>query len=105
MKVCPKCGHIDRSHWRQNRWRSNVEFVKFRDHPEEVPPKILKKLLEGHPIAMDKLLAYRISRTPEVIERVLRVDYEVGGVSAFNIPREKARSMDPLQIKFSMEEG
>ena len=99
MRKCPNCGYVDRSHWRQNRWRSNVDFVKFRDYPEEVPEKILQKLIDGHAVALDKDFAYRISRTPEVIERVLREDYEVGGMSAFAIPREKAPNVDPLQQK------
>lgn len=101
MRICPKCGYLDRSHWRQNRWRTNVDFLKYLEQPEDIDPIILSKLKAGHPISLDKLYAYRISG--EVIERVLRQDYEVGGMSAFHIPREKARSMDPLQRKLAIE--
>lgn len=97
MKVCPECGFIDRSHWRQNRWRTNVEFLKYLDYPEDVDLEIVNTLTSGHPVALDKLHAYQLSG--DVIERILRVDYEVAGRSAFHIPREKPRSMDPQQKK------
>lgn len=77
MAVCPNCGFVDRSHWRQNRWRTNVYFLKYLDHPEDIDKAIKDSLLSGKPVALDKFCAYRISG--EVIERVPRVDYEAGG--------------------------
>ena len=98
MKVCPKCKYIDRSHWRQNRWRTNVEFLKFKDYPEDIDLEIVNALLTGHPVGLDELYAYR--KSGNVIERILRQDYEAGGMSAFHIPREKVPPMDPSQKKF-----
>ena len=98
MKKCPKCGYLDRSHWRQNRWRTNVEFLKYLDYPEDIDPLILNKLKQGHPIVCDEDYAYRMSSG--VIERIVRVDYDVGGSMAFHINREKHASMDPLQQRF-----
>ena len=99
MKACPQCGYIDRSHWRQNKWRTNVEFLKHLDYPEDIEPRILEELNAGHPVALDKLYAYQ--HCGEVIERILRVDYEVGGRKAFHIPREKPRQEDPQQVKIA----
>ena len=97
--ICPNCGFIDRSHWRQNRWRTNVDFLKFRDYPEDIDPKIVERLQAGHVVALDKLHAYRKSGD-NIIERVLRVDYEAGGMSAFHIPREHINhKKDPWQTK------
>jgi hypothetical protein len=98
MKICPECGHIDRSHWRQNRWRTNVEFLKYLEQPEDIDSQILEKLKKGHPIVTDDLYAYRLSSG--VVERIIKTDYEIGGKMAFHIPREKPLSMDPLQQTF-----
>ena len=98
MKKCPKCGYIDRSHWRQNRWRTNVEFCKL-EYREDISPKILWGLLQGKPIMTDDDYAYRLSG--QIIERILKVDYDVAGAKAFHIPREKPRTVDPLQKKLS----
>jgi len=87
MSICQKCGHIDRSMWRQNRWRTNVYFLKYKEYREDIDLEIVKKLEAGHPVVLDKWCAYRISG--KVIERIPRADYEVGGISAFHIPREK----------------
>jgi len=99
MKVCPKCGYIDRSHWRQNRWRTNVEFLPI-DEFNSLYPNLLEELQKGHLIVTDKLHAYRTSGSSlKVVERVLRCDYEVGGKTAFHIPRERHKPMDPFQRK------
>lgn len=37
MKVCPSCGFVDTSHWRQNRWRTQVEFLPLTEFREEKP--------------------------------------------------------------------
>lgn len=97
MKICPKCRYIDRSHWRQNRWRTNVEFLKYKEYPEDIDAMLVEKLEEGHPIALDELYAYR--KAKNIIERILRQDYEAGGISAFHIPREKVSPPDPFQAK------
>ena len=104
MKVCPNCGHVDRSMWRQNRWRPNVEFLKYKEYPEDIDLAIVKKLQLGHEVALDKLHAYRISG--EVIERILRLDYEIAGPNAFNIPREHIdHSRDLCQTKLIQKGG
>jgi len=95
MKICPECGYIDRSHWRQNRWRTNVEFLKYLEQPEDIDPIILEKLKKGHPIVCDEDYAYRMSS--RVIERIIRSDYEIGGAATFHIPREKPLTRDPNQ--------
>jgi len=98
MKVCPKCGFVDRSMWRQNRWRTNVEFLKYKEYPEDIDLEILTKLKSGHAVVLDKLHAHRFSG--EVVERVLRIDYEIAGLSAFHIPREHVdHKKDPYQTK------
>ena len=97
MRVCPKCGFIDRSMWRQNRWRTNVDFLKYKEYPEDVDPEIVRQLEAGHPVVLDKSCAYRISG--KVIERILRTDYEVGGLSSFSIPREKVDHSRDLRQK------
>ncbi len=104
MKVCPRCGYVDRSHWRQNRWRTNVEFLKFRDYPEDIDLEILKRLLAGHKVVTDKFYAYRLSG--DVVERVLKIDYEVAGMNAFHIPREHIdHKVDPFQLKLFERRG
>lgn len=95
MKICPKCGYLDRSHWRQNRWRTNVEFLTYLSYSEDIETEILEKLKRGCSIVCDKNHAYRLSG--RVVERILKVDYIVGGAKAFHIPREKPRTMDPFQ--------
>jgi len=98
MLVCPKCGHIDRSHWRRNRWRTNVEFLTFRQHPEDVDLVILNSLLNGHAVMTDQFYAYRISS--RVIERIVLGDYLEGGLKAFHEPREHVdHTMDPSQTQ------
>lgn len=104
MKVCPKCGFVDRSMWRQNRWRTNVEFLKYLDYPEDIDLEILNRLKAGHEFAFDKLHAYQLSS--QVIERVLLSDFEIAGKDAFHIPREKVdHRKDVAQTKLLMREG
>jgi hypothetical protein len=96
--VCPNCGYLDNSHWRQNRWRTEVEFLELSDFQEE-NPELAKKLLDGHPYAIDKLHAYRLSGSKgiRIIERVWIGLFKDGGPSAFHIPRERHKPMDPYQ--------
>ena len=104
MRVCPKCGYVDRSSWRQNRWRTNVEFIDLSKF-ELLKPELTKQLLEGHPFATDKLYAYRLSgKTKRIVERVYIKDFEVGGKTAFHIPRERVdHSRDLYQQILSVE--
>jgi hypothetical protein len=91
MKVCPKCGFIDYSMWRQNRWRTNVEFLKMEYADSDMDPHVLA-IVKREKLAIDKLYAYRLSNaTQPIIKRVLRQEFDVSGVQAFHIPREKAR--------------
>lgn len=86
MKKCPNCGYIDYSAWRQNRWRTNVEFIQLDQFDN---PEMLEKLINKS-IETDTNYAYRISgKKKKVIERVLMEEYKVSGKQAFHIPREK----------------
>jgi len=86
MSVCPDCGHIMISSWRQNRWRTNVWFLQW-DQTEDIDPEILQKLKDKPKEAQtDRFYAYRNAR--RVIERVLLSEYQVAGKDAFHIPRE-----------------
>ena len=86
MKVCPKCGFTDLSSWRQNRWRTNVEFLHW-DQTDDIDLELLKKLRENQKeIQCDKNYAYR--NAGRVIERILLDEYKVGGSRAFHVPRE-----------------
>lgn len=86
MLKCPKCGHIDISAWRQNAWRTNVEFCKLDEFDNL---KLLKRILKGE-IVTDPDYAYRISgRIKKVVERILIEEFKAGGKKAFSIPREK----------------
>lgn len=99
MKVCPECGYIDRSHWRQNRWRTNVEFLPAIEFKEE-HQGLYQKLTDGHRFVKDKLYAYqRSGKVMKVVERVILQDFLVGGKSTFHIPRERHKPMDPYQQK------
>ncbi len=100
MKVCPNCGHVDITHWRQNRWRTQVEFIELSEFKEQ--DKWLALDLEsGHPFVTDKNYAYRLSgRQKWIVERVWIKLFEVGGKSAFHIPAERVNQFeDPWQTK------
>lgn len=96
MKVCPECGFIDRSHWRQNRWRTNVEFLPLSEFREE-HPLLSRDLESGRPFTACKLYCYRLSG--QYVERVILEDFKIGGKSTFHIPRERHKPMDPYQHK------
>lgn len=99
MKVCPKCGYVDTSDWRQNRWRTNVEFLplsKFREEHLEIS----RSLEEGHGVQTDELYAYRLSGF--YVERIWVETYRIGGKKAFHIPREHfEHKRDPYQRKLT----
>lgn len=85
MRVCPKCGHIDVSAWRQNRWRTNVDFLHW-DQTSDIDPTLLEHLKDTKEIQIDSDYAYR--NAGKVIERILLQEYKQGGKEAFHIPRE-----------------
>jgi len=98
MRVCPKCGYVEYEYWRQNRWRTNVEFTK----PEEFQhntPDLYQQLMNGVPTVFDKNYAYRFcGKKKRVVERVWLVEYQVDPKHAFSIPREhKDHVMDLKQ--------
>lgn len=87
MKVCPKCGYVDYSAWRQNRWRTNVDFLHW-DQTTDIDSEILEKLKTNPKEAQtDKYYAYR--NAGRVIERILLAEFKVGGMKAFHTPRER----------------
>ena len=92
MKVCPSCGYIDYSMWRQNRWRTNVEFLKVEYASDDLDPRVLQQLQEKK-VATDNYYGYRLSNASQpIIERVLIQEFKVSGTQAFHIPREKPKS-------------
>ena len=89
MKVCPNCGFIDYSSWRQNRWRTNVDFLQW-DQSEDIDLELLQKLKDQpKEIQTDKYYAYR--NAGRVVERIILDEYKTGGSRAFHIPREKVK--------------
>ena len=97
MKICPKCGYVDISGWRQNRWRTNVEFLSLSEFAIE-QPEISTFLKDGHGIQTDEQYAYRLSGF--YVERVWVETYKVAGKKAFHIPREHFdHKKDPWQQK------
>jgi len=104
MKVCPKCGYVEVGPWRQNRWRTQVEFCPTSEFKLE-KPALLQKLQEGHPFATDEHYAYRLSGKPKwIVERVWIELFKVGGKTAFHIPAERheAHLKDPYQQKLNI---
>ena len=91
MKVCPKCGHIDRTMWRQNRWRTNVEFI-HDEYPEDIPENVLEDYEAGKRFSLTKDHAYELTKhngvKNGVITRILIEEWEAYGHSAFHMPRE-----------------
>ena len=89
MKVCPKCGFVDTSHWRQNRWRTQVEFIPISEFREE-HLELAMDLEGGRPFVTDENYAYRLSAKGKwIVERVWIELYKVGGKLAFHIPAER----------------
>jgi hypothetical protein len=111
MRVCPKCGFLDLEYWRQNRWRTNVDFttpIRFKDdHPqlardlEELANKIgIKKA-----VVTDKLSAYKYGAKKRVVERILLSEFKAAGLQAFRIPTEHpdSHTRDPNQRRLDEE--
>ena len=100
MSVCPKCGFIDLTNWRQNRWRTNVYFIQ-RSQFRELKPNLEDKLAKGHPVAIDNFYAYQLGgKGKTIVERILIQEYLAFGLKAFHVPREHVdHSKDPWQRK------
>lgn len=94
MRVCPKCGFRDTSSWRQNRWRTNVDFLQW-DQTPDIDLELLERL-KNNPkaVQMDHYYAYR--NAGRVIERIVLEEYEGSGSRAFHIPREHK---DHMRVK------
>jgi hypothetical protein len=97
MSVCPNCGYIITSSWRQNRWRTNVWFLQW-DQTTDIDLEILQKL-KDHPkeAQTDKYYAYR--NAGRVIERIILEEYKVMGLKAFHIPREHVDHKKPRDLE------
>lgn len=93
MRVCPECGHIDRTMWRQNKWRTNVDFIKVEDYPEDVPPEVLVSYNLRHKYCNDnkKNYGHRLCQEQNIIERILFEEVLAYGVKAFHTPRENPK--------------
>ena len=86
MKVCPRCGYVEYEHWRQNRWRTNVEFMPLSEF-EELYPELAEALKSGKPVVTDRFYTYRLSgRKQKVVERIYIEEYKAGGLKSFHIP-------------------
>jgi len=92
MRVCPECGHIDRTMWRQNKWRTNVDFIKV-EFEEDIPLEVLAAYKAGRPYANDNEnhYGYRLCQKQEIIERILFEEVLAYGVKAFHTPRENPK--------------
>ncbi len=91
MRVCPKCGYIEYEYWRQNRWRTNVEFSPLEQFRDNYPE--LTRDLEKNSFAIDQFYAYRLSgKGKTIVERIIIQEYNAAGMQAFHIPREKVES-------------
>jgi len=91
---CPKCGFIDRSQWMQNRWRSNVYFIKV-EYIEDILPEVLKAYEDGRTYFQGKDYGYRLCQRQDIIERILIEETEAFGFkSAFHQPRERVDHLE-----------
>ena len=92
MRVCPDCGYIDRSMWRQNRWRTEVDFI-HDEFTEDIPESVLVDLEAGKMYSITDNYAYRLTKKNGerngIIERILIELWEAHGSQGFHIPREK----------------
>lgn len=97
---------MDVSGWRQNRWRTNVEFISLSEFEIE-NPQIHGSLKKGKPIETDEHYAYRLSgKGKTIVERVWIETYKIAGKRAFHIPREHfEHKHDPYQRKFTEKNG
>ena len=85
---CPVCGNIDRSQWMQNRWRSNVYFIKD-EFAEDISLEVLAAYKSARSYTQDKDYGYRLCQRQGIIERILIEEVEAFGFkSAFHQPRE-----------------
>jgi len=99
MKVCPQCGFVDVSQWRQNRWRTHVEF-EFLSYFQEEKPDLARQLIEGKSVVMDEYYAYRLQPKGPIVERIWVKIYKTGGKRAFHIPSEHFNhKKDPFQSR------
>ena len=95
MRVCPKCGYRDLEYWRQNRWRTNVDFTKPSEFQGNYPQlsrdleELANKIGIKKAVVTDKFYAYRYGSKRRVVERVVLTEFEVAGIQAFHIPRER----------------
>lgn len=99
MKICPQCGFLEMAYWRQNRWRTNIEFTKIAEFQINQPEQA--RDLEKNPYSLDKYYAYRLSgKYRQIVERVLRTEFDSSGMAAFHQPMEHVEhkySRDPKQ--------
>jgi len=100
MRICPRCGYQDISGWRQNRWRTDVDFMHWSEF-KHIYPNESRDLEEGHIVVTDEYYAYKTSgKKHRVVERVLLEIYKVAGKDAWHIPREHFNhTRDLLQKK------
>jgi len=85
---CPECGNIDRSMWMQNRWRSNVYFIKV-EFEEDISEKVMAAYKSSRSYTQDENYGYRLCQRQSIIERILIEEVEAFGFkSAFHQPRE-----------------
>ena len=88
MKICPKCGYRDLEYWRQNKWRTNVEFTPISEFQIQ-KPDLAKRLVDGEAFVTDILYAYRLSgKGKTIVERVIMEEFKISSMKAFHIPTE-----------------
>jgi len=86
--TCPKCRNIDRSMWMQNKWRTNVYFIKV-EFTEDIPEDVMKAYESARSYFQNENYGYRLCQRQSIIERILIEEVEAFGFkSAFHQPRE-----------------
>jgi len=87
MKICPNCGFVEMAYWRQNRWRTNVEFTRIEEFQFNQPEQF--ECLMKSKVIVDKFYAYRVSgKHRHIVERVLKTEFDAFGMTAFHQPME-----------------
>lgn len=83
--------------WRQNRWRTNVEFI-HDEYPEDIPQNVLKDYEAGKRFSFTEHHAYELTKHNGVkngiLTRILIEEWEAFGHSAFHMPRESVDHSD-----------
>jgi len=92
VRACPRCGYVELDYWRQNNWRTNVEWTWLHEF-EIQKPTLAEQLKQGIQAVTDPCYGYRLGgKGKNIVERVILAEFKVSGLQAFHIPREKHKA-------------